>query len=180
MAMFESYMRTEALRMSSRSVLEAALTSLNGGQEVSSDELLDVASNLDVTHAPGDEHLRVTYIDTDPLSAASVVQAVVKAFHTEYDAEDRKMLETRMAVLDAHAGELQSRLDDIQSSADKLLLTDSATTSNMDQRKLLVSDRLGVAEQMLHDDMVQQSRLEDALDELRRKGTWRRIRRFRK
>jgi succinoglycan biosynthesis transport protein ExoP len=170
MAMFESYMRTEALRMSSRSVLEGALTKLNGGQPVSSDELLDVASNLDVAHAPGDEHLRVTYIDTDPLAAASVTQAIVAAFQVEYNAEDRKELETRMAVLDAHAGELQSRLDDIQTSADKLLMTGSATSHEDVQRKLLVQDRLGVAEQMLHDDMMQESRLEDTLADLRQEG----------
>ena len=170
MAMFESYMRSEAQRMSSREVLEGALTQLNGGGEVTSDQLLDVADNLDVVHAPGDEHLLVTYVDTDPLVAANIVQAIVKSFRIEYDAEDRKTQDQRLAVLDAHAGELQSKLDDIQTSADRLVMTDSAHSHAMDQQKLLVVDRLGFAEQMLHEDLVQQARLEDNLAELRQEG----------
>jgi polysaccharide biosynthesis transport protein len=168
--MFESYMRSQALRMSSRSVLEGALTDLNGGAPVSSDELLDVAGNLDVAHAPGDEHLRVTYVDTDPLIAANVVQAVVKEFRIEYDAEDRKTQDQRLAVLDAHAGELQAKLDDIQTQADRLVMTDSVHAHSMDQQKLLVEDRLAFAQEMLHNDLVQEARLEDQLDELRQSG----------
>jgi succinoglycan biosynthesis transport protein ExoP len=75
-----------------------------------------------------------------------------------------------MAVLDAHAGELQSRLDDIQNAADRLLMNDSQASHTVDQQKLLDGDRLNVAEQMMHDDMVQESRLEDALAELRQEG----------
>jgi Mrp family chromosome partitioning ATPase len=168
--MFDSYMRSQALRMVSRSLVEAALTKINDGRPPSPETLIDVADRLAVEHPSGDEHLRVTYVDSDPPTAAAVVQAVVSQFRVEYDEQDHKAQDQRFAVLDAHRGELQAKLDDIQNQADRLLINDSVQRHTTDQRQLLLSEQLAAAEQLLHQYRMEEARLEDALAALRQGG----------
>jgi Mrp family chromosome partitioning ATPase/capsular polysaccharide biosynthesis protein len=168
--MYDSYMGSQALRMTSRSVLESALTQLDGGTPPTPEMLADVLDNLTVEHAPEDEHLKVTYEDTDPYQAAIVVQAIINAFRVEYEQDDRREQEQKLAILDAHRGELQQRLADLENQAAQLSLTDAAQTHAMDQQKLMVTDQLNADETLLRGYLLQQQELSDQLQQLKQNG----------
>lgn len=165
--MFDSYMRSQALRMSSRSLVEKALMNINGGQPISPEALADVADNLTVEHPADDEHLRVTYVDNDPRDAAAVVQAMVFAFRDEYDRTEKQSEDERLAVLAGYQGDLQTKLDDDQNKAANLSVKDSFQQMSVNQHTMLVSDQLAVAEQILHGYLLQQQQLEDNLAQAR-------------
>jgi polysaccharide biosynthesis transport protein len=168
--MFDSYMGTEALRMTSRSVLESALTQLDGGTPPTPEMLAGVLDNLEVEHASEDEHLKVTYEDTDPYQAAIVVQAVINAFRQQYEQDDRRDQEQKLAILQAHRDELQSQLADLENQAAQLDLTGALQAHAQDEQRLMVVDQLNADETLLRGYLLQQQQISDELQQLSQNG----------
>jgi Mrp family chromosome partitioning ATPase/uncharacterized protein involved in exopolysaccharide biosynthesis len=149
--MFDSYMRSQQLRMMSRSTIEQALKDpawVSTGRGDSAVELAQFSENLTVDHPEGTEHLRVMYLDEDPLVSAIAVNALINAFSQDYNSQDAALQQKRIAAIQSRQTELRDELQAITAKADRIAVMDS----------------------VLRQYIAEESQLEEQLADLRQQG----------
>src|SRR4051794_19219365 len=88
-AMYEAFMRSQQLLMSSRRIVDLALktnTWRATGRGDAVAVLAEFAENLKVDRPAGTENVRVSYTDEDSTITAAAVNAIIQAYQSDYKA----------------------------------------------------------------------------------------------
>lgn len=143
MAMYDSFLRSQQMRMSSRSLVEQALKSSewqSRGGKVNADVIAWFADGLAIEHPAGTEHIRVTFTDPDPLTAAAAVRAVISTYTAAYSESDVALHKQRMRVLDERRKALSTELSTIGTRVDQLALMDSMLAEYLKRQAALETE----------------------------------------
>ncbi len=149
--MFDAFMRSQELKMASRSMIEVAMKDpawKDAGRGSTPGEIADFADHLTVEHPAGTEELRVLFDDPDPMVAAIGVNVLVKAFEQAYDDSDKQSQDQRLNALRDSCQKLRSELNGLEDKA----------------------DRIAVADTLIHQKIAQEAAVEEELRRLRTSG----------
>ncbi|HEX2971706.1 MAG TPA: P-loop NTPase, partial [Tepidisphaeraceae bacterium] len=113
LAMFEAFMQSQRLLLTSRRLLDLALqqpawqaTKLGTAGTV----VEDFASNLKADYLARTEHLRISYTGEDAGVAAAAVNAIISAYEKVYNSQELQFQQNRTHVLEQRRGELEEEI----------------------------------------------------------------------
>jgi uncharacterized protein involved in exopolysaccharide biosynthesis len=112
-AMFEAFMQSQRLLLTSRRLLDLALQQpawKATGLEASGALVEDFASNLKAEYLARTEHLRISYTGEDAGVAAAGVNAIISAYEKVYNSQELQFQQNRTHVLEQRRGELEEQI----------------------------------------------------------------------
>jgi Mrp family chromosome partitioning ATPase/uncharacterized protein involved in exopolysaccharide biosynthesis len=118
MAMFDAYLQSQQIVLTSRDVLESAVTDkawLALGRKASPLDIQLLANNLKVEFKPHTDYLRVYFTDHDAATAAAGVRAVINSYEKTFIAQQANQRHHRLNVLEDRRATLTKRLEKLES-----------------------------------------------------------------
>jgi Mrp family chromosome partitioning ATPase/uncharacterized protein involved in exopolysaccharide biosynthesis len=114
--MYDGFMRSQQLLMTSRRIVEEALKTriwqaTGRGQSIAI--LLDFADNLKVERPPGTENLRITFTSEDSSITAAAVNSLIEAYERDYKDADAELQQKRIGLLTELENEHRRAVDDL-------------------------------------------------------------------
>lgn len=118
MPMFDAYLQSQQIVMTSRDVLETAVIDKawqSLGRKASPMDVQTLADNLKVEFKPHTDYLRVSFTDPNAATAAAGVRAVINSYEKTFVAQQTDQRRQRLKVLEDRRGALTARLDKLES-----------------------------------------------------------------
>jgi Mrp family chromosome partitioning ATPase/uncharacterized protein involved in exopolysaccharide biosynthesis len=117
LAMFETFMLSQRLLITSRRVIDMAIQdpiwkATGRTVPVAPDKYF--AEHLKVDIRPRSEFIQITVQDNDPGTAAAAVTAVINSYQELYNAQDRQMDHQRLGVLEDQQNALQTKIESLR------------------------------------------------------------------
>ena len=87
MAMFDAYLQSQQILLTSRSLLELAVKDPAWqalGRKASPDDVLTLSNNVKIEYKPRTDYLRIFNTDSDPATAAAGVKALIGAYERAF------------------------------------------------------------------------------------------------
>jgi succinoglycan biosynthesis transport protein ExoP len=103
MPMYETFMQSQRLLITSRAVMDAAITDSiwkTMGRTVPLEPDRYFAKNLKVDVKPRSEYIQIAVQDEDPATAAAAVNSIINAYTERYKTEEGRLTKERMGVLE--------------------------------------------------------------------------------
>jgi len=113
MQMYDTFMQSQRLLITSRYVLDLALQDpiwQTTGYPVPADPDTYFREHLTVTVTLRSEYIEIAVSDRDPGMAAAAVSSVVNAYAQLYDRQERQLEDARMGALNEKSGPLQQKI----------------------------------------------------------------------
>ncbi len=116
MDMFEAFMQSQQALISSRRLADMAAqdpTWKTVGKFQPAQIIESYASDLKVEYKPRTEHLKITFVDSNPVYAAAAVRSLVSAYAKVYNGRNDELQRQRLQALADRVKMFMSRLDEI-------------------------------------------------------------------
>ena len=152
--MFEEFVQSQVLLISSRSVISLALADPNFNAALGNRHDMNVeefVTNLVVEHPPRTQAIDITFVDPDPNVATKGVQALIAAFMTVSGKTGSADEDRRLAVLQERRSTLNNQIDAMKKQLAQI------------QPPSLLS--IAMVDEMMRSLLQEQSSLETQLDE---------------
>ena len=117
MAMFDAYLQSQQMLLSSRGLLEMALEDEAWqalGRKRSKDEVQLLANNLKVEFRPHTDYLRIFFTDSDPNQAAAAVRALINSYEKVYQTQQDEVRRQRVKALEERRVGLAQRIQRLE------------------------------------------------------------------
>ena len=150
-AMYDAFMRSQQLLITSRRIVEMALHSETWqatGRGDSSAMLESFARELSVEQPKGTEVLRITFTDRDPNVTAAAVNSIIRAYEADYKDLDGSMQQKRIRLLTDLETEQNNSLRDL---SHRLAAINGNATIDVEQLHAAAVQRLAQYESRLAD-----------------------------
>ncbi len=122
-SMFEEFVQSQVLVMSSRSVVSLAMYDPKFREALGTRHDITVETfvgKLLVEHPPRTQAIDVTFIDSDPNVAAHAVQALIEAFLKVSGKNGNVDDDRRLQVLESRVAQLNSQIDDVKKTVSQI------------------------------------------------------------
>lgn len=117
MPMFDAYLQSQQIVLTSRDVLEMAVMDKAWqalGRKASPMDVQLLANNLKVEFRPHTDYLRVYFTDPDAATAAAGVRSVINAYEKTFATQQTEQRHQRLKVLEDRRTALTGRLDKLE------------------------------------------------------------------
>ena len=118
MAMFDTFMQSQKLLITSRPVIDMAIQDpiwKAKGFQVPPEPDRYFARHLTVEIKPRSEYIQIAVTDSDPGTAATAVNAIINAYTDRYNNQDKQLERARIGVLDDRRIFLEGRIQSLKS-----------------------------------------------------------------
>ncbi len=118
MPMFDAYLQSQQIVMTSRDVLEMAVIDKawqSLARKASPMDIQTLADNLKVEFKPHTDYLRVSFTDPDAATAAAGVRSVINSYEKTFLTQQTDQRHQRLKVLEDRRAALTARLDKLES-----------------------------------------------------------------
>ncbi len=130
MSLFDSQLTAQAERIKSRSIVDAALATpewQRTGRGNTAKVATEFAFHLSAEHPPTTDLIKIAFVDRDPATAASAVNAVINVFAATFKTEAEGLEQEKMQALEVRRQQLSGRLQSLESAMEAELPAAPAT-----------------------------------------------------